>query len=1326
MDPISALSLAANIFQVIGFGLDVISVASKIHQLGSNAQIDDLLRSGKVLDATANLIETERPRLEHPDDQDEAFLRNVTSGLRASREIGGLVNKIQLATEKSKRLPPIRTQTGLVGKLQNVAPKPTKPSKRITDSIWEAFQTIWNKDKIDALRIQLSEERANLQLYASVSIKAKLDKQAIRIDDIVAQLEGQSRTLLVEFTSSFDGLKAQSDSILQHQVQSERLAAARHQEILDAFRSYGTGVPLSVSNRPSLDHNQVKRIRQTVLSSLWYPPMRDREDDVQKAYKSTLTWIHSTPDDGIESQWDDFGEFLKSGVGTYWVAGKAGSGKSTLMKLMFQHQRTKELLRVWTGDEEEETKVEERNMKAREEDAARKKSRDVYDLDTNEADTPLREERWKDRLVMANFFFYYKGSALQKSEAGVFRSLLYQILAANPDLIELAFPERYSALSLSGNATTFEPSVQELKRALTNTIQTRRLTPDSPIFFFAIDGLDEYDSNYSGIEELAKYFKDLGSFSNVKLVLSSRPEMVFVHVFSGCPSLHLHDLTGQDILNFVNDDLKTEIVEASSGVFLWVHLVVRSLLQSLLSGFDNIDDLRSRVQELPTDLKPLFRHMWDRIPIEGRYREQASRLLQLAETGTALGKHLSLVGVSFAQSCNLQNAIEAELQPMKDEEAEFQMERTRAQILSSCMGLVEIRKRTTYEAPKNVEGDPYPNLPERKQKHPHVAFIHRSVYEFISAGDVRLELLKASSPTVDQSPESSLLASALLRLKTTGPFFPEWLDILALNCLFRSRQLEKAAGVSPSDAINELNRVMSRRLNTFFGMPASLAERRPPLHWSQVATVYRDRKGQIVQQLVSTDPALDCKDDLLSLAVQSGLELFVQEAITRGPPSPKPGKPLLAYALGPNTILAQFTGQLPLQLSMVDLLLKHGQDPNQVWGSQSVWATFLCNLFTNTASTDGAVKLSSVRWEHLEILKLMILRGAHPAVTFQTSARNQDDNNLASQSRLGLKEACQLLVEGRCFFKGEEFKARALSLEIISLVTEREPRIKQEPAEPKQVDQPVTNSEISQSLGRDKCHKKSEWLRLSNLKGAIKKALEPDPSYPNPPGNLEVEPAPDFIRDIKALGFKDYRTLLAFLNTAFTGTVDDNELLLENIVQLLAKLPPTESVTPSIRLLFPSARPSGTVHAHHAASNGLPDLAGAFVKMAGGHLDKAVFENMLMTLAVDVAYQTMLLYQVLDYYLGDGKKHLHELRRLARESSKEADEVLVRYILEGSRLRSISVVIRDVTSNQTVAAENPQLGVVKLEASSRVTIDPTTASHGPASFDIPEQLKLSR
>lgn len=44
-------------------------------------------------------------------------------------------------------------------------------------------------------------------------------------------------------------------------------------------------------------------------------------------------------------------QWLESGSGVYWVCGKAGSGKSTLMKHIFFHRDVPKLLQRWLNPE---------------------------------------------------------------------------------------------------------------------------------------------------------------------------------------------------------------------------------------------------------------------------------------------------------------------------------------------------------------------------------------------------------------------------------------------------------------------------------------------------------------------------------------------------------------------------------------------------------------------------------------------------------------------------------------------------------------------------------------------------------------------------------------------------------------------------------------------------------------------------------------------------------------------------------------------------------------------------------------------------------------
>ena len=124
-------------------------------------------------------------------------------------------------------------------------------------------------------------------------------------------------------------------------------------------------------------------------------------------------------------------------------------------------------------------------------------------------------------------------------------------------------------------------------------IQT--LNNESKICFF-IDGLDEFAHSH---EDLISLVKDLtGGHDHVKVCVASRPWNIFQTAFGQKPNLRLEDLTFDDIKKFVESKFQADqefenlrkrypsfanrlmnnIVTKSSGVFLWVDLVLASLL----------------------------------------------------------------------------------------------------------------------------------------------------------------------------------------------------------------------------------------------------------------------------------------------------------------------------------------------------------------------------------------------------------------------------------------------------------------------------------------------------------------------------------------------------------------------------------------------------------------------------------------------------------------------------------------------------------------------------------------------------------------------------
>ncbi len=113
-------------------------------------------------------------------------------------------------------------------------------------------------------------------------------------------------------------------------------------------------------------------------------------------------------------------QWLEHGLDIYWISGKAGSGKSTLLKFLYEHQKTKDLLTQWSGD---------------------------------------------SPLTMANFFFYALGVDEQKTQEGLVRSLLYQILTAESKLIQVLLPNMWRDAHISDSIQLSLPSTGESMEA---------------------------------------------------------------------------------------------------------------------------------------------------------------------------------------------------------------------------------------------------------------------------------------------------------------------------------------------------------------------------------------------------------------------------------------------------------------------------------------------------------------------------------------------------------------------------------------------------------------------------------------------------------------------------------------------------------------------------------------------------------------------------------------------------------------------------------------------------------------------------------------------
>jgi hypothetical protein len=284
----------------------------------------------------------------------------------------------------------------------------------------------------------------------------------------------------------------------------------------------------------------------------------------------------------------------------FMITGKPGSGKSTFMKFVAGHKQTRIALDTWSGGR---------------------------------------------KLVVASFYFWSPGTPLQRSQDGLLRCLLYKILSQMPDMIPVAVPRRWQAADQLRIAEPWPR--KEISDAFANVVNANSLSTN---FCFFIDGLDEYGGSDLGSGEtdldLVLQLKTLSSSPCVKLCISSRPRNIFgVHFPAGGPRhITLQDHTTKDIEQLVEsrvdrvqglisidhtdlEKFKHMIAERSSGVFLWVVLVVRELLDGLESPF-SLPEMEQRLLMLPATLDGYFQKILDNV--HQQYRRFSARLLLLS------------------------------------------------------------------------------------------------------------------------------------------------------------------------------------------------------------------------------------------------------------------------------------------------------------------------------------------------------------------------------------------------------------------------------------------------------------------------------------------------------------------------------------------------------------------------------------------------------------------------------------------------------------------------------------------------------------------------
>lgn len=468
-----------------------------------------------------------------------------------------------------------------------------------------------------------------------------------------------------------------------------------------------------------------KKRTNDVIESLQFSTGQNRWHAIDRAYPDTYEWA-------LFQDSSQLRKWLKDEDGVFWVSGKAGSGKSTLMKFVCTHLQTQTLLARWNGTE---------------------------------------------NVIIASFFFWYAGTALQKSTEGLLRTMLWQVLTYEPNLTEPAFPQLFDGYEYSAKAKfkanwDYDTLVKGFKRVAAS--QGSEINRKK--FCFFIDGLDEYHGDHL---ELLALLQELTASKSIKLCVSSRPWNAFRRTFGPTTSqLRLEDLSKPDILKYTDgrisraltrssfaqrtDDteqissLIAEIVEKAEGVFLWVVLVVTSVIRGFTEG-DPVFMLRYRVQQFPADLGEFFRDILGRV--EAVYKQQTHQALKLAFMLAQDGGKMQelstfidywLIGQTPRGLEKSDFPFGLAFRDLSDTEISEMMARTQNMLCSVCKDLLSVTRTGGNNFFAKVD------------------FLHRTVYDFLQNDEMQLLLDDGIPDHFKSSRILHLLNLARLKFRPSG------------------------------------------------------------------------------------------------------------------------------------------------------------------------------------------------------------------------------------------------------------------------------------------------------------------------------------------------------------------------------------------------------------------------------------------------------------------------------------------------------------------------------------------------------------------------------
>ncbi|KAK8138051.1 hypothetical protein PG984_001431 [Apiospora sp. TS-2023a] len=738
-----------------------------------------------------------------------------------------------------------------------------------------------------------------------------------------------------------------------------------------------------------------------ILAMLYFDQVHEKGNRIPDAHEGTCDWLME--------EGSSFRDFLKSkDDAIFWLSGCASSGKSTLMKWAFNNEQVREeLANTWGKDGD---------------------------------------------LIFCSFYMYEGGNQLQKSELGLLRSNLYQILAPRPELVRVAFPSYFGGQWPPERpfltTTSLTQSIYNLFANFSNKLR----------FVVFVDSLNEFrivnrEHHYShedteitdvgdhgdemwgsskwardSYNEITKICMSYASKDSMKIIVSSRELPAFEKGLEGVPRLRVQEHTEDAMAKYLQGILELdvpglpdphslckELSRRSRGDVLWARLAMKMVLEGSLRT------LRQTLDSLPPQLggnDGLYMKMLRSFPQKDIL--ECFRIWQLILRAR---QPPTLITLAFAEegywdsASGKLTATQPNLQPSTVEELETTTRALRDRLQNWGAGFLEAEPEGGQGAPCEAR----------------IYFCHQTGKEWASRKDFWQEV-PGVPPSDPIELDLSLLSGCIRHLKCFGlvrPPVSAWPDVrfrpeawlLVANALRLCAQVDDK--VSNLDAYREL---LDDLDNTCQRAWVKSLQSHKPLYedpdWYERKCPTLCRKHWAGYEPMETGKPPKRKD-FLSLAVQASLVNYVSIKLKslKGDMRRRKAEELLVYVVNPKpdgvsacgTLVGDYVDfhhDMP-DPRVLEVLFEAGATarPSEEGEANKVWSKALKagrrffthqNEVTHLLETSASHRLLQNRERWVAAVKALLQHGADPFAHIELKSGSGENQSLRHYTALEL------------------------------------------------------------------------------------------------------------------------------------------------------------------------------------------------------------------------------------------------------------------------------------------------------------------------------------